>query len=29
MVMNDYKNLRVVTGRVRFHYLNLFEPRKA
>ena len=28
MVRKDFKNLRVVTGRVRFHYVNLFEPRE-
>lgn len=28
MVNNNLKNLRVVTGRVRFHYVNLFEPRE-
>jgi hypothetical protein len=29
MAKKDFKNLRVVTGRVRFHYVNLFEPREA
>lgn len=28
MVNNNLRNLRVVTGRIRFHYVNLFEPRE-
>jgi hypothetical protein len=28
MVNVDFKNLRVVTGLVRFHYVNVFEPRE-
>lgn len=29
MVNANYKNLRVVTGLVRFHYVNVFEPRES
>lgn len=29
MVNVDFKNLRVVTGLVRFHYVNVFEPRES
>lgn len=29
MVNSNLKNLRVITGRVRFHYVNLFVPRES